>query len=356
MDIQGNFTAKGLALSAGLATGATLTITRVVAGSGHTENPSTAASLSMPRQTLAVNTPTRSGNTTTVPVTLAASLAPEDYTLTELGIYAQDPLEGEILYKIYRLTEPVDVSVRSRMVLRFYLTETVTEDADMTVVCFPAGLLTEADLAPVRATQVPTREVVLSASALPAFLAALPRLITERLVIHVSGPLTEPVYLNNFYGSGSIWICGDTLGNCTISNAMTISDCSVFVMLQALAFVCSDAIAATDYQAAISVLNARQVGIDGCAFTGSGAERAVIATNTSSAWVNDCRIQGFDVAVASWGYSILGVCNVEASDNITGIHTYHGGIALLTGTTSPLVGGVANYNVEGLIVSGGSLL
>lgn len=187
--MQGYFTPKGMALSAKLLAGAALTVSRVVAGSGQTQAAATA--LSDPRQTLAVNSPTHSGNTAAIPATLAAASASESYTLTELGVYANDPDEGEILYKLYQLSEPVDITAGSSMVLRFYLEETVSQDPDVAVICSPAGLVTEEAFNPVQErvlqTAAPTRTVTVQAADLPAYISGLPRLLAENLRIYVSG-------------------------------------------------------------------------------------------------------------------------------------------------------------------------
>lgn len=145
MNMQGYFTNQGLELAAKLSAGTALTITGVVAGSGIT--PADASGLALPCQTLAVGTPSHNGNTATLPVTLAAAQAGGGYTLKELGVYAQDPEKGEILYKVYRLDTPVEITAGSRMVLRFYLEETVSGEVGVSVACSPAGLMTEADLA-----------------------------------------------------------------------------------------------------------------------------------------------------------------------------------------------------------------
>lgn len=145
MEIHGFFTEKGLALSAKLLTGVGLTITRVEAGGGQTA--ATSLNLAQARQVLAAGVPTRKGNSVVLPVTLAAALAGEDYSLTELGVYAQDPDEGEILYKVYRLKGPVTITAGSPAVLRFYLQETVSEGLEVTVACSPAGLITQSELA-----------------------------------------------------------------------------------------------------------------------------------------------------------------------------------------------------------------
>lgn len=359
MDIQGYFTKKGLALSAKLATGALLTITRVVAGARQTADHMETTSLPQPKQTLAVNSPTRTGNTATIPVTLAAAQAEEDYTLTELGVYAQDPDEGEILYKLYRLDTPVDIKAGSRLVLRFYLEETVSQDVNVTVNCSPNGLITEKELEPLRnrlfATYAPVKEVTLEAAALPAYIMMLPRLITEKLILHISGTLEEPLLIAGFYGSGSIVIDGGALENCTLTNVVHITDCSISIGLKLLTFEDSGAGAETFYQSTITAMNVHQVYLDNCALRGNGTGTAIRLANASIGWISNSSIQNFNTAVASFISSVLSVFNVAASGNQRGIDVYCGGIVLLHGTPE-LVGGVENLNNGGLIVRNGSPL
>lgn len=93
MSLQGFYTTKGLALAAKLAAGTGLTITRVTAGSG--ETAASAAALAQERQTLTVGEAAVSGQSAVLPATLAEAGASAAYTLTELGVYARDPQEGE---------------------------------------------------------------------------------------------------------------------------------------------------------------------------------------------------------------------------------------------------------------------
>lgn len=144
MELLGYFTEKGTALSAKLLTGTALTITRVAAGDG--ETALSAAALERERQTLAVSAMRRSGATVVLPATLMAALAEEDYTLREIGVYARDPEEGEILYRLYRLSPAVPIAAGGSLVLRLELAETVSEAAQVTVEGTAVGLLTQADL------------------------------------------------------------------------------------------------------------------------------------------------------------------------------------------------------------------
>lgn len=224
MNMQGYFTKQGLELAAKLAAGTALTITRVVAGSGTTATD--ASGLALPCQTLAVNTPTHSGSMATLPVTLAAAQAGSNYSLTELGVYAQDPEKGEILYKVYRLDTPVDIIAGSRMVLRFYLEETVSGEVSVSVACSPAGLLTEADLAAAFQSRM-TEEMVIrhvaktgsdeigNGSAENPFLTiqravnSLPKYLrTEADIIVHTGAYNEDVLLSEFAGMGPLKVAG----------------------------------------------------------------------------------------------------------------------------------------------------
>ena len=144
MELQGFFTQKGIALEAKVLSGATLTITRVTAGSGETAEAATV--LDAEKQTLTVGTLHRKNATVTLPVTLTAMMAATNYTLTEIGIYALDPEEGEILSRVYRLQPGLDIIAGSRLTVRFELEETFGSAAAVAVPIAPAELLTEGDL------------------------------------------------------------------------------------------------------------------------------------------------------------------------------------------------------------------
>lgn len=359
MEIQGYFTKKGLDLSAKLLAGAALTITRIVADSGVLEDVRAAVSLPQIKQELEVNTPEQGGNTATIPATLMAAEAMEDYNLTELGIYAADPDEGEILYKVYKLDAPVRIVAGSRMVLRFYLEETVSGEVDVRAPGSPAGVITEMKFLPVcetiQSTRVPSRSVTVPAAELPAYINRLPRLITEMLTIHTSGTVTVPLDLIGFYGSGSITITGDTLGNCTVTDVVSASHCAVPVMLDKLAFVDSGKAAATYYKAVVFGNYVRDLILTECSFTGDGSGKAFLLTH-SRGRLYACSITGFDAAVCAWMYSTIGADGVSGSDNSTGAHIYRGGIIMLCDGTPMLVGAAANFNGGGLILHNGTVM
>ena len=355
MDIQGYFTKQGLALSAKLLSGATLEITRVAAGSGNTDKPASATALPQIQQTLAVNTPTHSGNTAMIPATLAAAQAAADYTLTELGVYAKETDGTEILYKVYKLEEPVDIVAGSRTVLRFYLEETVSQDLKMTVVCSPAGLITEEDFLPVRntvqATGMPKKQVTLDIAGLQAYLDSLPRLLTEYLEITVSGTLTSPLTIAGFYGPGRLLIQSGSDGavfRCKVS----VDGCSAMVVFWNLQFEEPEDIGSNDgvlYAAFDDFL-----WLSNCTFTGreGGTAKAIRADYRCMVATDNIGISGFSCAVLSGRTAIVSVNGPASgfSGNTTGAYVFRGGMVLLSGGVDELLGGSANTKAGGFIV------
>jgi hypothetical protein len=94
-------TAKGAALLAKAQTGETLTFTRFQIGDG--EIPvgaamSDTAALVHPLMYLQIAGLTHSGSTATIKTTFANAGASSDFWWREVGLLAQDPVEGEILY------------------------------------------------------------------------------------------------------------------------------------------------------------------------------------------------------------------------------------------------------------------
>ena len=232
MNLQGFYTAKGFALAAKVSAGTKLTITKVTAGSGTTAT--SALALAEEKQTLTVGTAEISGQTATLPVTLAEVKAGASYTLTELGVYASDPEEGEILYQVFRLDTSRGITAGGESVYRFYLRESMGAGG-VTVTCSPVGLLIDEDLAPTRsrvlATGAPTRTVSLAASELRSYIDHLPRMLTEDLHITVNGTVADRLTIDGFFGSGSIRIVGHETDGCTMQSGVDIRGVSVSVAI-----------------------------------------------------------------------------------------------------------------------------
>ena len=208
--LSGNFTDAGWSLMGKMLAGNTLEITKVVAGSGTTAL--NAAAMADPKQTLRVRSARCKGATATLPVTLAAVLADSDYILTELGVYAQDPDKGEILFQLFRPEDQITVRKGSSLVTRFNLDMSLSGAPDIRVVCSPAGLIIEEEFAPVEqkvsGAEVAEQGVALQASELQGFLDSLPRFLDKNYKIFLTGESTtdDQILLENFHGSGRIEI------------------------------------------------------------------------------------------------------------------------------------------------------
>lgn len=365
MELQGYFTKQGLELAAKLASGAALKITRVTAGAGRTGNPAAAAALPLPKQQLAVNPPLRRGNTAVLPVTLTAALAGSAYELTELGVFAQDPNKGEILYKLYQLPEAMRIDPTSCLVLRFYLEETVSQDLGVTVACSPAGLITEADFAPIRdkieLTETKSRYVELRASELQAYIDALPRFLTEKLSLLVSGELETAVELKHFCGPGLLVVNGKSRGNFTLRNRLFVQNCTVPIHLYNIEFQEREGLTSP----LLYVEDSGCVYCYACDFRGLGAQSryaAVFVDNGSRVRLGSARISGCFVAAEACRASILSVENgvedadCEFRDNGTGAYVWENGIILLDPKVPDTLGGSANGKRGGLIAKGNGTL
>ena len=93
-------TRKGLALQAKVEGGAQLKFTRMALGSGTPSSLETATRLANEKQELKITSTSVDGNTCTIYGTTTNIKVQTEYKATELGLYAQDPSAGEILYAV----------------------------------------------------------------------------------------------------------------------------------------------------------------------------------------------------------------------------------------------------------------
>lgn len=361
MNIQGIYTSKGLALTAKTSAGACLRVTRVVGGSGHTTDIPNAAALSEIRQTLAVGEARCAGNTAVLPVTLAAMELEDSYTLTELGIYAEDPDEGEILYCVYRLDEPVTIQAGSDTVLRFYLRQTVSEDGGAAVLCSPAGLITESDCAPVRkkvlAVSAPSRTVTVPMEELADYISRLPRLLTEKLTIKVSGEWTGMIPIVGFYGCGTLSIQGE--GTAILHGGIQVCNCGCMVWLEKLTMKATAEMAAEGGYL-LYCASAAAVWTTDCTIVGLRNLTGVRATDSSLVSLISSSVTGCTYALKTSTSSVAAlVYSIGAgyANNVTGVYAYNGGIAILGHQVPELLGGTSNVKDGGIIIrQNGTLL
>ena len=357
MSLQGFYTTKGLALAVKTATGTKLTITKVTAGSGETAK--TAAVLAKTQQTLTAGTAAVSGESAVLSVTLAEVNISSPYSLTELGVYAQDPDAGEILFQVFRMDKPVALTAGGENVYRFYLKQTVGA-AGITVTCSPAGLLIDEDLEPLRssvtaltarvnATDISANTVTVAAAELQAYIDALPRLLTKNLTINITGTLSDPLYIRGFYGSGLLTIQGPA----NINNQILLSYCSIRITLRNLHI--TSPVSLTGNTGVIIATHC-DCYFDSCIFTGNG-QNAAVDLGYGAFVMSQCTVSGSGLAVLARNSGVVTVRDGNYSDNTCGSEPYYGGVILLCGTAPDLLGGAANAHMGGIIVkSDGTLI
>jgi len=116
-DIDGALTTAGQALTAKINAGngtIPLNITRIVTGSGTSPDPLNLAAVVDERQTFTITEKTTAGLHALISVMLTNTGNPSEsipplaqgYSLTQIGFYADDPDEGEILYRISQFENP----------------------------------------------------------------------------------------------------------------------------------------------------------------------------------------------------------------------------------------------------------
>lgn len=354
MSLQGFYTTKGLALAAKIAAGTKLTITKVTAGSGITvEN---ASALAQERQTLTAGTAQTGDQTATLPVTLAEVTAAASYSLTELGVYAQDPDEGEILYQVFRLDEARSIAAGGESVYRFYLKQTVNA-AGITVSCSPAGLLVDEDLAPVRekifAVSAPAKGITLAASELSAYINALPRLLTENITITVTaGTAAQTLDFSGFYGSGRLRLVAN--GNVTLAGGVRSYCNRVETVLEGFSITGG----ATYEESTVYAYDTAILYLVDCTLTtADNITYAIQANLNGTVAANRCSMTGYHNAALAMGQGKVSLVNCAGRDNSVGANVWDGGSIFLCGTTPDTLGGNANSKNGGIIVKAdGTLL
>lgn len=146
MNLHGFYTPKGRILRSALLAGEgmTLTVSRVMAGSGATDIEN-ALTLAQECQPLAVGQRRVEESAVILPVTLVAADAEADYNFTEAGVYVLSGGE-EVLYCVYRLYGGLRVAAGSQLVVHMDLTEQFEEVPNVEVQGSSRGLLTMGDL------------------------------------------------------------------------------------------------------------------------------------------------------------------------------------------------------------------
>lgn len=353
MNFTGQLTPQGRDLLAKVLNGGTVTVTKVLSGAGTTAQD--AASLADIRQTLAISARSTDGPVATLTVTLAASLAEGAYTLTELGVYAQDPDAGEILYQVYRLDEPVEIDPASRLVLRTYLRLAASDGLALSLALPPSGLLVEEDLPPLldhwlrpveRAVYVAKtgsdttgtgsqdRPFLTIQKAIDTF----PRNLSGKVRIHIGpGRYEETITIYNLSGTASLFLDAPEGG--VQIRAAYLGYCSAYLTLEDLDFYGNKD---GPYHASIEAESCRYVFLNRITCTGVPEVQEDLAAVTASWGTNlfmwDSIISNKAAALDCMGSTVYLNSGVTGENNTaaircgTGYGTF-GGIVFKGGAT-----------------------
>lgn len=141
-------TKKGLALQAKVEAGTVLKFTKMALGSGKPNDLATATALASLKQNLAIASKDVNNNTCVVYATGTNIGVTTAYQASELGLYAQDPDEGEILYAVTTDDTPDTVPSNSSATVitqRIGLAVAVSASSTVSVVLSTKGFVTAAD-------------------------------------------------------------------------------------------------------------------------------------------------------------------------------------------------------------------
>ena len=145
MNINMIYTAAGLALQAKMETGVSLNITRIAAGAGTSNDLINAVGVTDPRQELTITGTEQKGTQAYIFAILSNAGLLTGYDLTQIGIYADDPDDGEILYKIVQFERAYPISAEvdfPNLSIDCVFTDTVSNASTVNVIVDPSGVVT----------------------------------------------------------------------------------------------------------------------------------------------------------------------------------------------------------------------
>lgn len=341
MKLTGYYTTAGEKIAAGLLAGATLSVTRITAGSGSTAL--SAAALSQEQQDLGPCQPEVSGTTAVMRCTLSSDQASAPYFLRELGVYALDSAGKETLYLIFRLDEEMSINPAFRLVLRFNLEQTLSDGAGVKITAPLTGLATQEDLkakADLLDGQVPydqTPHLIRNTSlyvdaalgddanpgteeapfkTIQAAIDSLPRDLSDHsLTIYVApGTYSEHVLITGFIGGTAyrpFTIQGaDALDGSRTIGSLSISNCATLIRVEG--FRITDPVTTTFASLMVSGTAAYLSYME----VKKGDDEKTIGINIgghapSQAWIANCSVDGYSDAGIRVDYASM--ANVAAT-------------------------------------------
>ena len=273
-----------------------------------------------------------------------------------------------VVATVDQVKEQPRIQAGSDTVLRFYLRQTVSKDGGAEVLCSPAGLITESDCGPVRrkvlATGVLSRAVTIPASELQVYLNSLPRLLTEHHDITLSGTCSQDVRMQDFYGSGSLTLRADDLGDCVFTGSVSIENCGVPVTLENLKWALGAEADSNTYciDCCGGHISAQDCSFNGYASTDGGtAGNGVNTYPNTSAVLGNCAFHDLQNTVHTYLGGRVEIYGdnpkTDYSGNSVGAYTYWNGLVMLGAGVPTTLGASTNYrNSGGAIIQDGKLI
>ena len=193
-------------------------------------------------------------------------------------------------------------------------------------------------------TGVTSRTVEVAAAELGGYILALPRLLTENLLIKSSGTVGN-LDIGRFYGSGSLTVEAKEGETLTIGSVYASGDrapiCFRGVQFQG---------AAPFANTYLTVIGCRDFTLESCGVTGTGKQfDGLNVSDASMFYAYQCAFTGLRRVVLPSGSSVAAFADCEGSGNSCGVFGA-GGVVLLVGTTPPLLGGVSNGRHSGGLI------
>lgn len=201
-------------------------------------------------------------------------------------------------------------------------------------------------------TGVTSRTVELAAADLPAFIAALPRLLTENLTIKVSGTAAGVVDISRFYGPGSLTVAA-AAGQTTSIGSLYAEGNRAHVSLSGIKFQGAQPFSNTY----VTIQNSALFTLNNCSVQGSGKSYDAMNVSISTVHLNGCGFTGVNKVITPGGGAVISFYNCTGSGNNVGIFGA-GGAVFLMGSTPPLLGGASNgrYNGGLIVKADGTLI
>lgn len=216
----------------------------------------------------------------------------------------------------------------------------------------------------VEKTNVPSRTVELAASELPGFLASLPRLLTEQLVIRTTGDLNaSECLIEGLYGCGTLHIV-QTDSGAVFKTRMKVDHCGVPVELKNIQF--EDPVPGDEASRnGLFSVQGSAVYAYHCSFASSNGGtdhnhgyRGISVGYGSTIYAEDCSFQSCGVAALATGGGVA-VCTKRSEsttmqNNAIGAYVYDGGMVILAGNMPDTLGGdtTGNWAVSSSRVTG----